>query len=147
MNDEIDARLTIAPFRRFEHVRDDMLAAQKHAFQIDVHQPVPLLDGHLGDVLDEVNPGVVYQNIDTAKRRDRLTREPSRNVLVRHAADDAAHTFVRQRPHEFVQPLRVDVIQYEARTFTSKEDCCRTADTAGCAGYNRNFFFQSHGGL
>jgi len=43
----------------FQHLWNDMLAAQEHALEIDVHQAVPFVHRHLGDVANEMDYGIV----------------------------------------------------------------------------------------
>jgi hypothetical protein len=71
-------------------MRDDMFAAKEHALQIDIHQPIPFLDAHLGYVSEEMDARVVHQDVDSPERRYRLFRQTAGGILVCDVAGNRA---------------------------------------------------------
>ena len=68
----IDDQLTIAPpLPRFEHGADPVLHAEEHAAQVDVHRPVVVLHGHVGQHHALGDAGDVQHGVEATELLDR----------------------------------------------------------------------------
>ena len=64
-----EARLTIAPVFRSNHALEDKLAEKEDGLGVDVQHAVPVSLGHVEQVDDLHDPGVVDQDVDRTKLR------------------------------------------------------------------------------
>jgi hypothetical protein len=118
------------------HERDD---AVDDAAEVDAEHPVPVLVGRVGDVVEEVDPGVVAEDVDVPEDVLGLVRGPRERLAVGHVELDRVDVELGFRGFEMVGPHVGDRHSHSGRDERLRHP---EADSAAASGDERNSSFH-----
>jgi hypothetical protein len=139
----------MAAFAMRADVRQEALDAVKHAHQVDVDDPSPIIQRDVVDAAAGRDACIVTHDMHAAERVERSLRRALDALRVGHIADRAAdiRRDLLQAFDGGLQRIRLDIGQHHFHAGPGKRPAERKPDACGSAGHKSRLAGEfSHGG-